>query len=242
MNDEYTEVTIKTCCLCGKELSPAEFLYHEKCIECEYCHNPVHKDIVRKLIEESGSFEPKDNSFKKIDNLPFSVYHSPCFDKKLRDDFNAREVTITQAHLDMLNRAMFAFNPNKELNFDANQTLCENNYRQWFSEMDLDNKFLVVKNLEAIAAMMQVLIGKDKKYVTDMHEKRAIEKFKERDNAIGELEDRKKRQSEANQRSYERLDKDARARKNSIEGFMKLLGISEAEAAKMVDEAKSTKK
>jgi hypothetical protein len=213
---------IKKCGVCGEDLSPVEFLFHDKCCLCEFCKEPVHKDIVKKLADEKEM-----------------IHHQPCYDKKLQADFDAKPVTITNAHLEMLNRLSFAFKPNRELSPETNQELCENNYRPWFQEQELEDKFLIVKRLEAIAAMMHVLIGsKDRKYITQAYEKREAEKFKERDKYLEESLNRKKVHSEAAKRSFERLDKDARARRDSINGFIKM-GFSEEEAEKMVDEARN---
>jgi hypothetical protein len=177
----------------------------------------------------------RDSDFIRTD---YEIYHVPCHDTHERAKLNQQPVTVTQETLDALNRAMMAFAPDKNLSFDTNQMIVSNALRPWFSDMDLDSKFLVLKNLEALAGEMHVLIGKDKKYITDMHEQRSIEKFKEKDHVIADMEQRKQAKAESNKRQFERLDAGARARKNSIEGFMKLLGVNEATATAMFESAK----
>lgn len=212
---------MNNCLVCNNELSATEYKFHDSCILCAYCNEPVHKDIVEKLISQEET----------------QVYHIPCHDAKIRADLLKQPVTVTQETLDVLNRALFPFQPNKELTFDTNQMLAINNCRTWFSDMDLDTKFLVLKNLEALAAEMHILIGKDKKYITDLHEKRNLEKFKEKNQVIADMETRKREQADASKRQFERLDAGAKARRNSIEGFMKLLKVDEATATAMVDNA-----
>ncbi len=228
------------CQICHQPLDQFEVehnhKYHQDCKNCIYCNSAVHVDIIAKLVKE----EDKQTDVKIL------IYHQPCRDEKLKQEFKLKPVTITQAHLDMLNRSHLFMNQvmhsSSDLSIETNQEICERQVQPWFSELDLEDKFRALKNLEAITAMMSIALSKDKNSIKSRIEAKEIQKYKEAQEYREQQKEKKEtRQVSAGQkiqRENERANPELKADRKAIEQFMKLFKMSETEAIAMLNKSK----
>jgi hypothetical protein len=193
---------VHNCSVCFIEFPEGTSQYlkiHEECMKCIYCGNAVGEDIIEKLIKDQGassrggslspSDEPLTNESSKI-----LVYHPYCHTQKLEADFKNKPVIITQGHLDMLNAANLLFKPNLELSVQTNQKQAEYQSHKFIHEMTLEEKFIALKRLEAVAAMWSIALSKDKHRIQIQLDEKERIKHKELQQEGDKLEYEKKRQ------------------------------------------------
>lgn len=208
-------------CIVCKQDTLDQRSYHDDCIKCAYCSNPVHYDIVVKCMHNE---------------MPVS--HAPCRETFLRNEFNSKPVVIRQDHLDMLNRALLMLQPKMDLSVESNQKEIELQTHAWMVDMDLDQKYMHVKRMQAAAAMASIVLSKDPK-ARDIHfeiSKREKRKFEEaedyRQDSVKRIEERKA----SIRKEAVRRDPVLKAQDNIIQMYLKM-GLSREDAESMVKKA-----
>lgn len=135
---------------------------HTECLNCHYCQRPVQLEIViRELMRDE------------------TVCHKPCEDSFMEQEFKNKPVQITQAKLDYLNRCNLMFSANLDLSVDTNQKEAALLANLFIVDMTLDQKFITLKRIEAIAAMMSIALSKDKNRAIAIIDQREKDKFQE---------------------------------------------------------------
>jgi hypothetical protein len=212
----------------------SETTSHEACRNCIYCGSEVMKPRLDKLLKEDEG----QTDYKIV------IHHEICRRQQLERDFKAKPVVITQEHLDMLNRSHLfmdqVFYSSQDLSIETNQEKCEIMVSHWFNEMDLEEKFRALKNLEAITARMSIALSKDKNAIQTKIQAKEIEKYKEvKEYREGQLTRKTEKQMKSLseiEAANEKANPQLKARRKAIESFIKV-GLSKADATRMVDEA-----
>ena len=231
------------CKICSLELTESFTTVHEDCTLCVYCNHEVGNDLIEKRLRESktctSSCKSKENihSQECIDNThyPIEIFHDYCRNMKLENDFKNKPVTITQEHLDMLNSANLLFRPKMDLSVETNQKESEFLSHKFIHEMTLEEKFVALKRLEAVAAMWSIALSKDKNRIqTKLAEQDRI-KYKELQRDSDKLEFEKKREkkkdrNENNAPSDPTLSPEERQRWKAIQALMKVMKCSKEKA------------
>jgi hypothetical protein len=172
------------------------------------------------------------------------VFHQPCRDKALAEEFKKKPVIITQEHLDMLNRSHLMMTQitvgRPEISVETNQDITEEMARPWFHEMDLEQKFYFMKQVEAIAAQLSIVLGKDKERIRTAIQSKDIKKFQNvqeyREQQLNNKTKSAMRSLSEIEKQNEKTDPMLKAKRKAIEGFMKV-GLSLEQATKMVEDS-----
>lgn len=214
------------CLVCNKELPSnwSAWPVHWDCLKCVHCGEEVYRTEIEKAISRVNS----DSSLS-----PITVAHQYCINKKLEDDFKSKPVTITQAHLDMLNAANLMFQANLSWSVETNQKEAEHQARKWMHEKSIEELFISMKRLEAVAAMYSIALSKEKNRIqirlSEIERINLKDLKNEGDRIEFEREKIKKREKEA-----VRLSPELRAQENAIKA-MALLGMSREEALASIE-------
>jgi glutamyl/glutaminyl-tRNA synthetase len=83
-------------------------------------------------------------------------------------EFRKRPVTITQELLDWHNERRLIFDVNKDMSVNSNQTMASTNFRnsRWVHEMPLEDLYILMKRLEALAAEASIMLTESKRKET----------------------------------------------------------------------------
>ena len=212
----------KLCLVCNKPIDLGT--YHEDCMRCCYCGNEVGHSIIDRII--------KDEERQAGENHKIMVYHQPCHDRKLEEDFQKSPVTITRAHLEMLTRAIQMFSPDLNLSIETNQTDACIHYRKFVHEMNLEEKFMHLKRMEAITAEAHIALSKDKQKIQVLLDERDRAKFAEADQFRKEQKEKKEEKQEKTREAARRIDPKERDKEKAIASLMKFACMSRADAIK----------
>lgn len=203
------------CTVCFQQFAEGTSQYtkiHEECMLCIYCQHAVGEDIIDKLVKENsassrdGELSPEELTMPLnpdgliIDRNPkpkVIVYHPYCHSRKLEEDFKNKPVIITQGHLDMLNAANLLFRAKTDLSVSTNQKEAEFMSHKFIHEMTLEEKFISLKRLEAVAAMWSIALSKDKARIQIQLDEKERIKHKELQQVGDKLEYEKKRERKA---------------------------------------------
>jgi hypothetical protein len=216
------------CSICHTEKSePIEFnLFHQSCATCKYCTHDCGLEIIQKRLKETESGEP------------VVIYHDYCHSKKLEEDFKNKPVIITQGHLDMLNAANLMFRAKLDLSVETNQKEAEWMSNKYIHEMELDEKFITLKRLEAVAAMWSIALSKDKARIQIQLDEKERIKYKELKQQGDRLEYEKKRETKSVRAALAgNLTPEEKLREKAIAAFMKL-GMTREIAIQQLDAAR----
>ena len=125
--------------------------YHKngKCHLCKYCGNEVGRDIILKCLEREDP-----------------ISHAPCREKAMAEEFNSRPVTITQGHLNYLNRVIqFTYRPIPGQTIEELQALAVTTSNAYIKDMPMEDKFRHMKMMEAACANVSIAIHNDKERI-----------------------------------------------------------------------------
>lgn len=217
------------CTVCFQQFPEGTSQYtkiHEECTLCVYCGNTVGEDIIEKLLKENSassrdgelsSIEPSEVKSKVI------VYHPYCHSCKLEEDFKNKPVVITQGHLDMLNAANLLFRAKTDLSVSTNQKEAEHMSHKFIHEMTLEEKFISLKRLEAVAAMWSIALSKDKARIQIQLDEKERIKHKELQQVGDKLEYEKKREKRNVSAALAgNLTPEEKQKEKAIAAFMKI--------------------
>lgn len=139
------------CKLCEAELnwpSQSSNPYTQYCIKCKtctYCNEMIGKEDLEWCLQYE---QP--------------LAHCLCLTPELHKSIEQRKVEISQKELDLLNAAHLMVRPNIDLSIDTNCKDAEVKGMKWFNELKtLDEKFLVVRRMETLAATFSLLLKKE---------------------------------------------------------------------------------
>ena len=179
--------------------------WHKACAKCHYCQHEVTHEMASKLIESV----PNGDS-TTISHL---LYHQPCHERALMEQFKVKEFPIVQAQIDILNKFMLSTREPLELDIEVIRTL--------------------LRTLLECTANVSIALNRkiDKIKVRDTESWRETIAIREENNKIDKriLEEKKTRLAS------ERADPKLRDRRKAIAGLMSAFGISQADAEVMVD-------
>lgn len=157
---------------------------HPTCRICVYCHTEIFNDGVELLVTQA--FQTGKES------EPITPCHSFCVEKHLRKELSSRPLTITQGHLDEINKylAMVGFSASADeiqpildinLSVETNQQRTELAGHRVLTDLPAELKFLLVKTLQNTAVVCSMLANKDQRVRNVQLEisKRDREKFEE---------------------------------------------------------------
>lgn len=228
----------RKCGVCNKPLTNFEHnlnhVCHESCYNCNYCGNAVGLDLVHRMIKEETTEGPLPEPC-----YPLPVYHRPCRDEALREEMKRKPVTITQEHLDVLNRTNLLFRQifesDENLSVETNQELTASMVRTFLVDMPREKKYRALKNMEASAAICSILIGqKNKDEIKLEIAKRDSERFQRvkeyRENRQQADEERKA----VSRERAKRLDPAERQREKAIAAMM-AIGMDRDEAIATIE-------
>lgn len=143
---------VAPCPICNEPLTPLELelrqQFHYDCNKCSYCK----KDVGLGQIEACLKKE-----------LPIS--HITCHDDAMEKEFRQRPVTITQEMLDWHNDRRLCFDEDMSMSVNANQTMASTNLKnaRWLNEKPLENVYMFMKRLEAMAAQCSIMLTESKR-------------------------------------------------------------------------------
>lgn len=234
----------RTCLICHELLEDwqqalsAQMWHKDKdCSKCIVCHNEVaHARILDCLKKEDP------------------ISHSPCLDKKLQDDFNARPVTVTQGHLNMLNRMIqFAHRPINPFGLDEKANLSalletniaevDKNGPASIREMSPEQRYIHLKMMERYCAIISIAVANDKDRMVlavKEQEERKHKFIKDANKVLSAEETRVLMEKERERKAHQtRLKEDPqlRARDKTIKQMISL-GMTEEQAIGILDSKK----
>ena len=251
MDEQETATPIpkkRNCIICNEPLDEWQQsldaqIWHKdgECSKCIVCHNEVaHARILDCLKKEDP------------------ISHSPCLDKKLQDDFNARPVTVTQGHLNMLNRMIqFAHRPINPFHLDEKANLSalletnlaevDKNSPASIREMSPEQRYIHLKMMERYCAIISIAVANDKDRMTlavKEQEERKQKFIKDATKVLSAEETRvlmdKERERKAHQTRLKE-DPQLRARDKTIKQMISL-GMTEEQAIGILDSKKDNGK
>lgn len=229
------------CQVCNKPLGEFElehkWRYHSECKDCVYCKETVHLDIVTQRVAAT----PKGEAVE--------VYHQTCKDAKLMQDYHKLSVTITQAHLDALNRTMQMLVPDMNLSIETNQQVACNLHYKFvdFANLSFEQQVVHVKMLEALTAHASMSMRKaDKdKVLLDLGKREAakfaaVREYRE-SSAADKEEARKRALAKAAEASKPKLSKEEKLYEKNIQNTMNLFSLSREAVIEMMEKNKGTR-
>jgi hypothetical protein len=211
------------CIVCKLE-TDSTIPYHDLCMECRYCNHSVGLSVVQGLQKQG------------IDE----IYHVPCYDNFMREQFAARPVTITQRELDYLNRFNLMFIPNMELSIKSNQADAELRLPFAIADLNLDETGMVLKRMEALTAMLSIALSKHKDTIRVRAEERDRQRFEEVKEIRNGQQITKEKKVAVARKATERLDPVARAKENVIKFYMSSLGMTRESAEEFHNKQKGS--
>jgi len=138
---------IKICKVCEKELGfleiQARLQYHWDCCLCEHCGKEISREIMMRWVNDNG---PRA--------------HSTCHETFMQAEIAKRPVTITQGMLDYLNSWRLC--PDLTRSIDENQSRAENQMRKNVVDMNHEERYVLLKQMQAATAVLSVIISNDK--------------------------------------------------------------------------------
>lgn len=143
---------IAPCPICNEPLTPLELELHQQfhydCNKCSYCKKDVGLGQIESCIKKE---------------LPIS--HITCHDDAMEKEFRQRPVTITQEMLDWHNDRRLCFDEDMSMSVNANQTMASTNLKnaRWLNEKPLENVYMFMKRLEAMAAQCSIMLTESKR-------------------------------------------------------------------------------
>jgi hypothetical protein len=228
------------CLVCGKELPPdwTAWAVHWDCLNCIHCGQEVYRSEIEKAISASSRVSGANPPIESPQEFqPIIVEHAYCANKKLEDDFKSKPVTITQAHLDMLNAANLMFQANLTWSIETNQQDAVHHAHKMMHEKSIEELFISMKRIEAVAAMYSIALGKEKNRINIRMaelERINLKDLKNADDRVEfEREKIKRREKEA-----VRLSPELRAQEKAISA-MALMGMSREAAIESIEKAKA---
>lgn len=227
---EEIEQPTKNCKICHLPLSEFEtehnWQYHTDCKNCHYCGNEVQIDLITRLLkdEENPTEGPK-----------VLIFHKTCRDRALEESFKNTPVTITRAHLDYLTRAVNMLDVDMSMSVESNQLMGETQSRQWIHEMSLEQKHYHLKKMEAITAMLNLALSKDKvrlHIALTEHDKTRIADAEEtrRDQAVA-----KTKKQEKTREAARKVLPEERTKEKAIVALMNAAGFTREQATAIID-------
>jgi hypothetical protein len=229
------------CLVCGKELPPdwTAWPVHFDCMNCTHCGQEVYRSEIEKAISAS-SRGSVDSPQSPQEFQPINVAHQYCINQKLEQDFKQKPVTITQAHLDMLNAANLMFQANLTWSVETNQQDAVHHAHKMMHEKSVAELFITMKRIEAVAAMYSIALSKEKNRIQIQLSEIELINLKDLKNADDrvefEREKIKRREKEA-----VRLSPELRAQEKAISA-MALMGMSREAAIESIEKAKANRK
>lgn len=216
---------VTECEICHKHLEPYLISlsrhWHDECQVCTECQQPITIDMVERALLGKATLE-----------------HLPCRDKRLERELLTKEVVVTQAHLDFLNKIRLMSWADKEQDIAGNSQTTEQQFRALkIHEMDLDTLYKFLSKYQTVAALVSIVIAQKKdsqlkKASSDYREKTAYEKQIERDKTRSE-------EAKKLQLQKEREDPALRTRRKAIEGLKKTFpGFTDQQIEDMLGGAK----
>jgi hypothetical protein len=196
------------CPFCNLELGPFELehghKWHKACAKCHYCQHEVTHEMAEQCVSKAA-----DNVLSCEQRL----YHVPCHERALMEQFKNKEFPIVQEQLDILNR--FLLTSHEEL------------------PLTLDALYPLLRNLQQAAANVSIAINrkKDKIKIRDVAAWRETTEIREQVNK----EEKAKIEAKKIRLQNERADPKLRDRRKAITGLMQAFGISQADAEAMID-------
>lgn len=216
---------IPSCPVCDKELGPAEVTlnqkYHYDCNKCATCElGPLTYEIMEAWLEGKGTRE-----------------HSGCRDKRLERELLSKEVTITQAHLDFLNRIRLMAWVDEDATSDiaSESQSTEQQFRALkIHERKIDDMYKFLSKYQTFAALTSICIAQKK----DAQLKKASSDYRDKTQYEKEIERTKTRTEEARkiQLQKEREDPKLRNRRKAVEGMMKAYNMTMEQVEAMMKE------
>jgi len=196
------------CPFCNLELGPFELehghKWHKTCAKCFHCGHEVTHEMAEQCVSKAAE-----------NLLPCNVrlYHMPCHERALMEQFKNKEFPIVQEQLDILNR--FLLTSHEEL------------------PLTLDALYPLLRNLQQAAANVSIAINrkKDKIKIRDVAAWRETTEIRETINK----EEKAKIEAKKIRLQAERQDPKLRDRRKAIAGLMQAFGISQADAEAMID-------
>jgi hypothetical protein len=233
---EVDKSTWRKCKICGLPLDEwqqaLEYQTIHKdgpCIHCKWCSQPVGRDRIFRCLEKE---EP--------------VSHLPCHDKAMANDFAARPVTITQGHLNYLNRMIqFAFVPDMAKSLEQNCEDADLASKLSVVEMTMEQRFVKMKMLESACATLSIILDKDKEKIRLAVQKEDLArhvKIRDLNKVLSAEQLRELQEKEmAQQREKNRIkgSPELRAREKTIDSLVKLMGMSRETAIEFLDKQKN---
>lgn len=229
---ETTEQVEKTknCKVCHLPLDPFEVEhnhhFHVDCKKCHYCSNEVQVDIINRILkaEENPADGPK-----------VIVYHQVCRDRQIEQDFKNTPVTITRSHLDYLTRAVNMASVDETLSVESNQLQGEIQSRQWISEMTLEQKYLHLKKMEAITAMLNLALSKDKQRILIMLSERDKSRMVETEEIRRNQATAKVKKQEKTREAARKVSPKEKTKEKAIVALMNAAGMTREQATAIID-------
>jgi|HubBroStandDraft_2_1064218.scaffolds.fasta_scaffold54336_4 hypothetical protein len=200
----------KHCPFCNLPLTDFEIelnhKWHKKCAKCHYCQHEVTHEMASECVSKAAEGDYI---------LPPSqmLYHVPCHERALMEQFKNKEFPIVQEQLDILNR--FLLTSREEI------------------PLTLDALYPLLRNLQQAAANVSIAINrkKDKIKIRDVAAWRETTEIREQVNK----EEKAKIEAKKIRLQSERADPKLRDRRKAIHGLMQAFGLSEQDASAMLD-------
>lgn len=155
------------CRVCNLPLSESDVLSKRKyCLsgnhnKCAICGNPTTHEMLERAIASGSDCE-----------------HQHCRDQRNALELKRKPVVITQELLDWHNERRLIFDVDVNLTVNANQTLAAGSFRssRWVHEMPLDQLFILMKKMEAVAAEASIILSESKRKEQVRKEREAKDK------------------------------------------------------------------
>lgn len=236
---EATGSVIRNCQVCNLPLaewqqSLTSQIYHKdtECTLCVYCHNNVSYARIGECVKYGSP-----------------VSHSPCRDRALQQEFEMKPVTITQGHLNMLNRLIqFGYRPRwPELTIEENVNLAGITAKEAIVNMTMEEKFCYQKMVENVAAIVSIAVHNDKEKITLAVQKKDLEKYvKVRDlQKVLSAEElrtlQEKERIKSNEKKREKNDPQLRATNKLLDDMVKKMHIPREQAEAILNSKREAK-
>jgi hypothetical protein len=198
------------CPFCNLELTLFEIelnhKWHKACAKCHYCQYEVTHEMAERCVSKAATGD-------YILPPAQMLYHMPCHERALMEQFKDKEFPIVQGQLDILNR--FLLTSKEEI------------------PLTLEALYPLLRNLQQAAANVSIAINrkKDKIKIRDVAAWRETTEIREQINR----DEKAKIEEKKIRLQAERADPKLRDRRKAIQGLMSAFGLSEADASAMLD-------
>lgn len=196
--------------------------WHDDCAKCQYCGNECGYEIMQKRFKENSG-----------------IFHDYCASQETEKKFKSLPVTLTQGDLDQLNIWNLMFTPDLNLSVETNQKNAEiaASKQYWSCDMTFEQRQMVLKRIEAVAAAWSVALSKDENKVRVDAKYSGLIKATENKRSLERIEVEKQRIAKR-ERDAKKLSPAARAEDKAIKAMM-TLGMSYEEAIEKIEEQKN---